>query len=101
VDAERLAEKIPLLEERARKLGLYLDQALVVETERGTVIMASLVLGDVAFTPRVQDPDADDVDRQLEALTVGMENDEFLDARTRMERNIAAGRDPLDDGEEA
>jgi hypothetical protein len=100
-EAERLMEKLPELEERARRVGLYLEGSAVVQSQGRPLLVTRMLLGDVAFTKRVQNPDADDVDRELEEMTARIQDDEFLDARQRIARNVAEGRDPLDDGDKA
>lgn len=96
-----MEDRIPQIEEAARKVGLYLEQAGVVEVAPGDRrVMARFTIGAVAWSPRVQDPENDDVERRFGEVAAQLTNDEFLDVRLRMERNLAAGRDALDDGDE-
>jgi hypothetical protein len=97
-------QKLPLIEEAARKIGLYVDasQVTVLPTPFGAqaALVVDFLVGDIAFSKRVQDPDTDSFDRQFKELEVSMQDDEFLEARAQIQRNVAAGRHPLDDGEE-
>jgi hypothetical protein len=100
-EADQLASKLPEFEDAARRTGLYLQESAIIEKDGEAVMVARLLLGEVAFTKRIQDPDADGIDRELEQIEVHVQDEEFDDARERMARNVAAGREPLDDGDEA
>lgn len=88
-----------------RRLGLYVDRTdeTVTEGPLGPVpvLVVEATIGAVAFTDRVVDPEKDAIDSQFREMEASMLTDEFLDAHERMRRNIAAGRDPLDDGDDA
>jgi hypothetical protein len=99
--AEVMTGKIEELEVAARSIGLYLDHAAVVQLPpdgKQLAIIGDFMIGDVAFTARVQDPEQEQVDRMFFDLTSGLGNDDFLDSREQIKRNIAEGRHPLDDG---
>lgn len=108
-DAERLSAKVSDLEEAARKLGLYLDQAVVAtldapsgdpDEEASPVLFASMSINRVAFSTRVQEPEQDRFDRQLREMELGERDQKVVEAKEQIARNIAAGRDPLDDGDD-
>lgn len=106
-DAARVltTEKLPLIEEAARKIGLYVDSSTItmVPGQYGNpepALVVDFLVGDIAFSKRVQDPDTDSFDRSFKELEVSMLDDEFLETRAQIQRNVAAGRDPLDDGDE-
>lgn len=97
-----VSDRLPQIEDEARKLGLYLEQAAAMEVAPGVpALIARFTIGDVAWSPRVQDPDNDDVDRRFGEVAAQLKDDEFLDIRSRMQRNLAAGLDALDDDDEA
>lgn len=96
-----LQGKIEELEEEARRLGLYLEQAAVMNLGPGTSrLVARFTIGDVAWSSRVQEPEADRDKRELAEVDARMADDDFIDTRERIKRNLAAGRDALDDGDE-
>ncbi len=102
---DALHERTDEIDDVARGLGLYIDQSnlVVVGTPRGmkAAMALDVVIGDVAFSPRVQNPQDYDIDKSFAQMQVNMADDDFLDSRTRIQQNIQAGRDPLDDGENA
>ncbi len=103
-EIQKLESRIEPLEDAARKIGCYLDRA-VVTTIPGPfgprlAVVAEFSLGKVAFTGRVQDPEQEQIDRVFSEMTFGFGSDEFLDANARVERNLAAGRQAFDDGDE-
>lgn len=104
VDADKLLERAADIDDTFRKIGLYIEgqDVTTVQTPFGPkpALLLAVQLGDVAFARRVQDPEAEAMERQFKEMAAGMVGDDFLDARARMARNIAAGRDPLDDGDD-
>jgi hypothetical protein len=89
----------------ARKIGCYLEEAIITDvpggpngSQRG--IIADFSLGKVAFSDRVQNPEQEQIDRAFQEMTFGFGSDEFLDARNRVQRNIEEGRMAFDDGDE-
>lgn len=100
---DTLHERSEEIDDIARGLGLYIDQSslVVVGTPRGmkAAMALDVVIGNIAFSPRVQNPQDYDIDKSFAQMQVDMADDDFLDSRTRIQRNIQAGRDPLDDGE--
>lgn len=101
---QQLKERTEALEASARKIGLYVEHAvpMMVPTPFGMkpAIAMHFALGDVAFQTRIQDPEQDAFNREFENLTTDMTNNDFLDVRERMKKNVEAGRDPLDDGDD-
>lgn len=69
---ERYRTLIVQVEESMRRIGLYLDGANVASSEdhpERVYVMARFDIGDLAFTPRVIDPDTakvDDAVREME-----------------------------------
>lgn len=104
-EIQKLESRIEPLEDAARKIGCYLDRA-VVTTIPGPfgprlAVVAEFSLGKVAFTGRVQDPEQEQIDRVFSEMTFGFGSDAFLDARSRVQRNLDAGRQAFDDGDDA
>lgn len=91
-------------EDQLRRLGLYVERTdrTVVDGPMGPVqvMLVEATIGDVAFTDRVIDPAKNDTDTAFREMEAAMLSDEFLDQREQIKRNIAAGRDPLDNGDE-
>ena len=103
IDLEKITSRIEPLEDAARKIGCYLDRA-VVATIPGPLgprlaIVAEFNLGKVAFTGRVQDPEQAQIDRVFQEMTFDLGTNEILDAHNRVRRNIEAGRAAFDDGD--
>jgi hypothetical protein len=101
--ASLLQERTVDLDDDLRRLGLYMEagQMIGVDTPMGPrpALALMTVIGDVAFTGRVQDPEAAAFDNQFRVIEAEEGTNAFLDERERIKRNIAAGRDPLDDGD--
>lgn len=99
-----LNERANGLDDDLRRLGLYLEggQIISVDTPMGPkpALALGMVIGDVAYTGRVQDPEAAAFDDQFRTIEAEEATNTFLDERERIKRNIAAGRDPLDDGDD-
>lgn len=91
------------LDDLLRKLGLYVEGGQVIGADTPLGVRPVLVLhcqiGDVAFTERVQDPETAAFNDQFRVMEAEQGTSDFLDAHQQMQRNIAAGRDPLDDGD--
>lgn len=95
-----LEAKVEAIETRSRKIGLYLSRALVTPLQDGKPgILCTFDVGDVAFVKRVQNPEQAAFDQQFEELTTDMTSSEYDAIREELLRNIATGRDPLDEGE--
>lgn len=103
-EVEKLNARIEALAETSRKIGLYLERAIVTDVpESGgfprRAILVNYTLGDIAFAARVQDPAQDMIDKQFQEMATNLTSAEFSDTQERIRRNIEAGRDPLDDDE--
>lgn len=103
-EIDAVSEKIPVLEEQLKKIGVYLDRAAVVPmpVPEGVklAVVAEFTIGAVAFTKRVQDPEQEQIDKMFREMTGGLTGtNEFLDRREQMKRNLEAGRSIFDDGE--
>jgi hypothetical protein len=102
--ASLLQERAADLDDDLRRLGLYTEagQIIGVDTPMGPrpALAIMTVIGDVAYTPRVQDPETAAFDQQFRVMEAEEGTNAFLDERERIKRNIAEGRDALDDGDE-
>lgn len=101
MDHEELARKAPELEDAARQIGLYMDEAAVMGDENQVALVARFSIGKIAFSDRVQHPEKYTVDRELAQMEIGVAKDEFLDARTKIAEAIARGEDPFAEDEPA
>lgn len=78
-----------------RELGLYADDAdlQVHELPDGRhVVTVDALIGDLAFSRRVQDPEQHDFDAEFRKMTRGSDADRFLDVRAQLEKRIADGK---------
>lgn len=77
------------IDDGARKIGLYLqDSHLAVDPREPTkmVIVAQFLVGDVAFSDRVQNPVADEDLDQVKALESDLKKQEFEELRERLQQ---------------
>jgi hypothetical protein len=97
-------KKIEALEAAAQKLGLYLEGHAVYDVDAGDrevpLLAVRFTVGKIAFADRTQDPVKDDTERKFKELVAESDKDDYDNLKERMKRNIDAGRDPMDDGEE-
>lgn len=84
------------IEDKARQMGLYYDSARAVMLPDGElVLMVDFILGDVAFSDRVQNPQRYSTDTLLRTMEKGQQDDDFLNERERIKQALARGEDPL------
>jgi hypothetical protein len=97
-----LTRAIPEMEDAARKIGLYMEQAVPMQVplppygEPQLAVVAHFTIGEVAFSDRVQQPEVDQLERQFAEIEAGAAADEFLDIRNRLARSKGKNVDPLD-----
>lgn len=90
------------LDDRARRLGLYLGGWDVAPVPTGdpdvqTVgVVAQFDIGEVAFSDRVQHPERFYTDETFRVIEADTAVDEFLETRQRIAERLAAGEDPLE-----
>jgi hypothetical protein len=87
---ENLSNLLTELENRSRKIGLYLKSAgLHVETAEEDEIpedpklVVIFGIGDIAFSPRVQDPEQEKVDNQFRQIASGTLSDDIDEIKRR------------------
>jgi hypothetical protein len=102
--ADGLLEGTEKLDDAMRQLGLYVEgtQLITIDTPTGPqpALAANMMIGDVAYSDRVQHPEKYGVDQQFRIMEREMTGSQFDDIKERMKRNVAAGRDPMDDGDD-
>lgn len=85
VQADLLHEKLPRLDDRLRKIGVYVGdhQMAAVPHPSGPKVIIGIRcdLGDVAFSKRIQHPEVAAVDTTVKQMEKAAEIDGFLDAR--------------------
>ena len=105
---DTLIAAFPELEDVARPLGLYAAAHMIVPATIGhpaggggpvPALSVQFDIGEVAFSDRVQNPDAAAVNQTFREIEADAAVDDYLDTRARIERNLAAGRDAFDDGD--
>lgn len=77
------------MEDAARKLGLYLqDHQLAMDPRDPTkmIIIGQFLIGDVAWSDRVQNPQVDAETDQIKTMESDLAKQEFVELRERLER---------------
>lgn len=86
------------LEETSRKMGLYPEQAHAMKMpDDSFVFVVEFLLGDVAFSDRVQNPQKYSTDTMVNTMEKNLLGDTFLEERAKIQKRLAAGLDPMDD----
>lgn len=104
-----LAAKSEELAKALRAVGLYEDQSQWIsqgerpdefsppqEHQRNILVM-DLLIGDLAFSKRVQNPEQHDVDAEFRAMMGGLETSEFDDTRNEIIRKLEQGLNPFEE----
>lgn len=97
---DTLLERFEGFSDDLRKIGLYVEgpgpQMAQVPTPFGPqpAMVLMCQIGRVAFSDRVQNPEADQFERSFGVMAVDAENDAFLDERERIRKALEAGEDP-------
>lgn len=86
-----------LLEDGARKVGLYAQQVRLGANEDGSrmVLMADFLIGDVAWSDRIQHPERYDDTTTFKQIERDLMTDKFTELRDEMQRRADAGLPPL------
>lgn len=88
------------LEDRLRRLGVYVDQVQIIPmpgpmgVQPGLAVLAQL--GAVAFTDRVMDPEKDSIEDQFRVMAMEEQANTFLDTQSEIKRRLAAGESIAD-----
>lgn len=89
-------EVADVLDDLARPLGLYVEGIdWAVDSMGQEVCVATFILGDVAFSDRVQAPQRHATNSMVGIMEKQLQGDTFLDMRERLRLAIAEGRDVL------
>lgn len=87
MDEQALGVLTEDLADELRKLGVYIDAARVVPDPEGRLILVlDGLIGDQAFSDRVQDPQADSIDDQFRRMQVEGDQASFAAAREEFVR---------------
>lgn len=101
-DVDRLRAAMAKAEDNLRRLGIYVETTDVVTGmgEEGAVIPVGMIVGlvgDAAFSQRVQDPGAAATDQVFRQMAVEERRGEFGRTRDELERRLAEGRPLFED----
>lgn len=89
----RITGATAVLDDGLRRLGLYLEESQVIEGPDGrAVLYCEVLVGDIAFQTRVQDPEQAAVNLEFHKLARSQTADDFLATREAMQRRLAEGR---------
>jgi hypothetical protein len=97
---DTLLERFDGFSDELRKIGLYVEgpgpQLAQIPGPFGPqpAMVIQCQIGRVAFSDRVQNPEADQFERSFAVMEVNAEDDAFLDERERIRRALEAGEDP-------
>lgn len=97
---DTLLERFDGFSDELRKIGLYVEgpgpQMAQVPTPFGSepAMVVQCQIGRVAFSDRVQNPEADQFERSFGVMEINAEDDAFLDERERIRKKLEAGEDP-------
>lgn len=91
---EKVDEKLRELQEVTRKFGLYLQGATLGIDEKGDEetgekyhkLYAQFLVGDIAWSSRVQDPEQDKIDNEFRSIAVGTVEDDFEEIRKKYQK---------------
>jgi hypothetical protein len=85
------------LDDLARQLGMYVEHYNWIPTPDGQeALVVDFVLGDIAFSDRIQNPQKYSTDDAIRRIAKQLEADTFLDERTRLKEVLAQGGDVLE-----
>lgn len=66
-----LQDKLDRLEASLRPIGLYVDVSRVVSDGERTMVVVDALIGDVAYSARVQDPEQAQMDTSFRQIVAG------------------------------
>lgn len=74
------------LADRAEKIGLYAQGTRLGVTEDGEhlIIVTDFIVGDVAFSPRVQDPEQEAMDDSFSTIEAASAKDDFAEYQRKL-----------------
>lgn len=94
-----LTERLKTAEPELTKIGLYVDtaQPIPVQVNMSTVVPGLVLtcnVGDMAFTKKVQDPDAWNLEQAMTGTEAELERDAWLDRRQQIRETGSFFTDP-------
>lgn len=95
LEAARTATSV--LEDEARKVGLYAQNVRMAVTEGAEhmVLIADFLIGDVAWSDRVQNPDMDETKDEFSKIESELTKDRFVELQEEMRRRVEQGLPPI------
>lgn len=90
---EKLRTTALLIEERASKLGLYLDAMQIAQDgndQNRIMFFTSFSVGDLAFQPKTVDPEEAKMNRQFLEITDSLEEDQIAQRRKEAKERYQA-----------
>lgn len=83
------------LEEGARKIGLYVRDfgvgtANPLDPDAPPVAVASFLIGDIALSDRIQDPEKENINKEVHRMGTQLEVEEFEALRERLAKEANA-----------
>lgn len=94
------------MDDELRRIGLHVQRTQVIDPEKmpqamvpGRIVYIEAIIGDLAFTKRVQDPVQHEFDHEFRKMEHSAAADDFLDMRTQLEERMRDGK-PLFGGDD-
>ena len=104
-----LAAKSEELAKALRAIGLYEDQSQWIsqgerpdefsppQQDQRNILVMDLLIGELAFSKRIQDPEQFDVDAEFRTMMGGLETSEVDDTRDKIMRRLEQGLNPFEE----
>lgn len=90
-------QAVEVIEDLARQLGMYVENAdWLPAPEGGEFLVVNLIIGDIAFTDRIQNPEKYGTDHAVALMEKQLLNDDFLDQREKLRAALESGVDVLE-----
>jgi hypothetical protein len=85
------------LDTALRRTGLYVEHRYYLDHEGGRYLIVDAILGDVAFSDRIQKPEAASDKRAVKEMDIEMRRTDFADTKAELRRRIAEGKPLMGD----
>lgn len=101
MDERKLEAATDELETELRRIGIYTNRTDVLPAADGTLLLVvDASVGDIAFSDRVHDPDAHEVDSQFKGMMREQAKTDMEELREEMRQKAARGENIFDDDDE-